>query len=802
MENPPTQPGSYGRPLGRPSLRQRGRPILSCRECRHRKIRCDHKSPCAHCVHHQRRCTYQRHVGDLDPPSAAAASAERAHVSPVAETRLGNTPPQASLHGDWPQRREPPNVSVANAVGTEQARGIPTPASLDQGSSAPRPTHSLQGPDTALGGNGAQRGLRNLEEFVGSVSGTATDKRPPLPTNQVTQEWQVLMDKSRNQGKSRKVSTAQEFATIIACFCEITGRDSGNASFRQPEAAHKGAQDPSADSVSSCIRGSGGVALPRREMVDAMVNLYFAAFESTHRILHTPSFWEDYRRFWDDPEGVASDLRLKVLLVMSIGSGLYDHGSTDASISNTELAHQCIYEAETWLGGPLEKDRIGITGLQIQCLTILASQIFSIGGDTVWVTMGSVIHAAMQLGLHRDPKHLLPEISCLESELRRRLWATILDLAVQAALDSSMPPRISMDDFDAEPPANINDDELNESTTVIPSHPRDVFTSTSVQITLLEALPIRLRIVQQLNGLHSDLTYQHALDLSAHLTDAVRTAHSATKDLCGVTTFHKSLLDYLIRRFMIPLHYSFSNQARTNPLYYYSLKLSTDTAIALTQPQPQHEHDNNHFADDDESRALFARLMALGGGLFRAGVRGAISALTLDLLTRVQEQRLDATLACHAPHRAPAKRAVRDLIALSEERIRLGETNVKGHMFLCMILAQVEAVEGEGSDEVPSVEVAVAQAARDSLGHCYGLLCSRRKGGGGDEAGIPGTKKLPAVFEVMLTEGVFETGYASLEDTGRLTKGPGLVGSERPTDDIHFHLLKRRNALTGVHRLQ
>lgn len=564
------------------------------------------------------------------------------------------------------------------------------------------------------------------------------------------------MNKSRDQGKSLKVSTAQEFAAIIACFSEITGRDSGNVSFRQPEAAQLVSESAGflrqCKSIAKELKtrrptrglhlGGSAAALPRREMVDIMVNLYFATFESTHRILHVPSFRKDYRRFWDDPEGVAPDLRLQVLLVMSIGSSLYDHGSAEASISNTESAHQCIYEAETWLGGPLEKDRICITGLQIQCLTILARQIFSIGGDTVWVTMGSLIHAAMQLGLHRDPKHLPLDVPCLEAELRRRLWATILDLAVQAALDSAMPPRITMDDFDAEPPANINDDELDESTTTIPSHPRDIFTSTTVQITLLETLPVRLRIVQQLNGLHSDLTYQHALDLSAQLTDAVRTAHAVMKHLHEATAFHRSLLDYLIRRFMLPLHYSFSNQARTNPLYHYSLKLSTDTAIALTQPP----HDAA-AADDDESRAFFARLMALGGGLFRGGVRGAITALTLDLLTRVQEQRLDGTLARHAPHRAPAKRAVRDLVALSEERVRRGETNVKGHMFLCMILAQVEAVEEEaageedgGGGDAASVEVAVARAARDSLRHCYGLLCSRRgrKGQAGDEAGWDG----------------------------------------------------------------
>ncbi|KAK8041042.1 hypothetical protein PG994_014049 [Apiospora phragmitis] len=639
------------------------------------------------------------------------------------------------MDGNQPRGQDHLATAAVNVLGAEQARGIPTPVSLDRVTSASQATRSAHDPRIASDGNGVLRRLHSLEQFDRSASGTTSNQRRPPPTDGVTQEWQVITNKSRDQGKSRKVGTAQEFAAIIACFSEITGRDSGNASFRQPEVAQSVSQ--AAGFLKQCksiaqelktrrpTRGfhstGSGLALPPRRTIDIMVNLYFAAFESTHRILHFPSFWNDYRTFCDDPEGVLPDVRLKVLLVMSIGSSLHDHGSTGATLKNTELSHQCIYDAETWLGGLLEKNRIGITGFQIQCLTILARQIFSIGGDTVWATMGSVIHTAMQLGLHRDPKHLLLDISCLEAELRRRLWATILDFTVQAALDSAMPPRISTDDFDAEPPANIYDEELDESTTVIRSHSKDVFTSTSIQITLLEALPIRLRIVQQLNGLHSDLTYQHALDLSAHLIDAVRTAHSAMKDILGVTAFHRYLLDYLIRRFMIPLHYSFSNQARTNPLYYYSLKLSTDTAIALTQQPAAADNEN-----DDRSRFFFARLMALGGGLFRAGVRGAITALTLDLLTRVQEQRLDGTLARHAPHRAPAKRAVRDLIALSEERVRLGETNVKGHMFLCMILAQVEAVEDGG----PVVEPRVVGAARDSLEHCYGLLCLRRRGEG------------------------------------------------------------------------
>ncbi|KAK8856692.1 C6 zinc finger domain protein [Apiospora arundinis] len=755
MENiPPESESSQASPPRQtPWLRQRGRPILSCRECRRRKIRCDHKTPCAHCVRFQRRCTYQSFVEERTPQSVSTQPGLSDQGASVLQPDATKTPPHTTpTHSSQPLEQDSISHSapVNSRAEVEQAGGIPTPAdSLGRGSSA---AHPAQDQETRSDGNNVLRRLRNIEEPAENISGTRSNRTHAIPPDIITQEWQVVSNKSRDQGKRRKVGTAQEFASIIACFSEISGRDCGIASFREPEVAQLVAQ--AADFLKQCkgiarelkarrpTRGlsfaQSGLVLPPHDTVDAMVNLYFAAFESTHRILHVPSFWKDYRAFWDNPKGGSDDLRLKVLLVMSIGSSLHDHGSADATLRNTELAHQCIYDAETWLGGPLKKDRIGITGLQISCLTILARQIFSIGGDTVWVTMGSLIHAAMQLGLHRDPKHLLLDIPCLEAEMRRRLWATILDLAVQAALDSAMPPRISMDDFDTEPPANINDDELHESTTVIQSHPQIVFTSTSVQIALLKALPVRLRIVQQMNSLHSKLTYQHALDLSAQLIESVRAAHSATGCFSGVTAFHRALLDYLVRRFMIPLHYSFSNQARTNPMYYYSLKLSTDTAIALVQ-QPEKDTSAAENEFNDESRVFFARLMALGGGLFRAGVRGAITALTLDLLTRVQEQRLDGTLAQHAAHRAPAKRAIQDLIALSDERIRLGETNVKGHMFLCMILAQVEAVE----DGAP-IEARIARAARDSLEYCLRLLRARKGetasssaddgvgGGGGD----------------------------------------------------------------------
>jgi hypothetical protein len=53
----------------------------------------------------------------------------------------------------------------------------------------------------------------------------------------------------------------------------------------------------------------------------------------------------------------------------------------------------------------MEKNRLSISGLQVQCLLILARHTLSVGGDLIWIAMGSLVRSAMQMGLHHDPKH-------------------------------------------------------------------------------------------------------------------------------------------------------------------------------------------------------------------------------------------------------------------------------------------------------------------------------------------------------------------------------------------------------------
>ena len=238
--------------------------------------------------------------------------------------------------------------------------------------------------------------------------------------------------------------------------------------------------------------------LPSRLEADSLAKLYCENFESVYRILHIPSFWTEYDRFWTNPDSAPISLRLQVLLVTAIGASLHTFTSEERRLEFGNMVQQWIFTAQTWLAGPLEKDQLRLFTIQLHCLTIIARQIFCIGADLIWTSMGSLLHVAMHIGLHRDPKNL-PPVNPLQAEMRRRLWATILEMLAQSSLDSEMQPRISTDAFDTEPPSNNNDDEINELRGLSP-HPESEHTTISAQRILLRSLPTRLRSLELMNG--------------------------------------------------------------------------------------------------------------------------------------------------------------------------------------------------------------------------------------------------------------------------------------------------------------
>lgn len=140
-----------------------------------------------------------------------------------------------------------------------------------------------------------------------------------------------------------------------------------------------------------------------KDWAGQMARLYVTRFESAFRILHIPSFWAEYEEFWKNPKHSSMVLQLKLKLVIAIGSSL-DRDTADADDIRWNSC-RWVYEAQTWVSGPIKKDRISLSSLQVQCLLILARQVLSIGADLVWIAIGTLVRTAMHMGLHRDPSH-------------------------------------------------------------------------------------------------------------------------------------------------------------------------------------------------------------------------------------------------------------------------------------------------------------------------------------------------------------------------------------------------------------
>ena len=394
---------------------------------------------------------------------------------------------------------------------------------------------------------------------------------------------------------------------------------------------------------------------------------------------------------------------------MAIGTCLYDNPENETDLRSRAL--HWIYAAQSWLSAPFEKSRLNLTGLQVHCLLLLARQTSSAGSDLVWISAGALLRTAMQMGLHHDPSHF-PKMSILQSEIRRRLWSTIMEIAVQSSLDAGMPPLISFEDFDTGSPSNINDDEIDESTKSSPrSETNTVFTQTSLQITLLKSLRTRLEVARLINDGRVEPSYDDVLRLSTELVNAFREstaflqAYQSSIAVQTPTTFHRNLLEHFLRRFLLVLHRPFAFKARTDPRFYFSRKVCLESSMTILSPE----------ADTD-----FSRLMVTGGGLASEIFASGAFFLCLELITQLEEDGSNMVLQRNKASREPMREAVRKMISLSEKRVQIGGNNFKGHVFLSMAMGQIDAMEAGTSPEQ-----GISDAAKKSVEYCHDLLKAR-----------------------------------------------------------------------------
>ncbi|ESU08960.1 hypothetical protein FGSG_04170 [Fusarium graminearum PH-1] len=442
-----------------------------------------------------------------------------------------------------------------------------------------------------------------------------------------------------------------------------------------------------------------GYTIPERGLADQLVNAYFATFEGALRILHGPTFWAEYERYWQNPEAASQVFVMQLQTCMAIGATVHDD-----VFSLRSAATQWIHEVQIWLQLPPEKSRMTIAGIQIMCMLSLAKGCCGVGQELTWVTAGALVRQAMYMGLHRDPKHLA-NMSEYRSEIRRRLWITILELNLQSSYDAGGPPLLSSKHYDTRLPANLNDNELSDEPDAErqPTGDPGALTDMSVQLALQKSYALRLVIIKHVNEFRSKESYTETLRLNSELTKACRTLTETLAALSQAqrhqpriifTQFHSALVQMFTYRCFLSLHQPMVARSNDDPTYYYSRKVSLDSSLKLAQlcTLSTPRYGTYPPGGSNDPATSLNRLITNGSGLFRVVPTLTLFSVALEFIKKCEEQR-DSLGGLPTMGYGELRSVLNAAQIWYERRVLAGETNVKGYCFVGASIALADAME-------------------------------------------------------------------------------------------------------------
>ena len=252
--------------------------------------------------------------------------------------------------------------------------------------------------------------------------------------------------------------------------------------------------------------------LPSREYVDPFVDVYVKHFETTYRVLHLPSFWEEYTRLWETPNKARPGFICILLLMMAATNSVEDeNGSSSRGASSATREMDCMWieVCEIWLGIQSQKHTT-LSYLQAHVMLLIAKRNVQYKAKRSWTTAGTLMHFAVAMGLHRDINILhrqragrndKKQTSAFDQEMRRRLWWTIADIELQSSIERGMPPTLPDLFVDCGYPANCDDEELHPEMAQRPrSQPTSCFTRTSFLHHMSSTFHLRQDLVALSNG--------------------------------------------------------------------------------------------------------------------------------------------------------------------------------------------------------------------------------------------------------------------------------------------------------------
>lgn len=348
----------------------------------------------------------------------------------------------------------------------------------------------------------------------------------------------------------------------------------------------KGRKDPAANLLISDATLFD--LLPSREVVEPLIRLYLETFETVYHVLHVPSFWKEHLQFWNSPsQGRPGFVALTLLMMATVycvpkSENLSFVGATSI-VRDTTVTW--ISACDSWLNAQSQK-HMSLTYLQLCCLLQLAKANNVVKAKRNWTSAGTLMRFAMSAGLHREPSLLaVGKISQFQGEMKRRIWATIMELELQASIDRGMPSGVTLLPSDCSAPLNIDDEQLDDSLQDLPSpRPQKEFTLTSFLSEARRSLPLRSSLNALINDPRSHMELPEILLYEEQIMDSLRNIPDWTSDEVARgrgAQMSQVLLDLQLRQHLLLLHARFGRNSSSASLRNYSRMMCLNAATYI-----------------------------------------------------------------------------------------------------------------------------------------------------------------------------------------------------------------------------
>lgn len=495
------------------STSKRRRIVFSCLSCRRRKLKCDRIFPsCGRCQKggHPDSCAYDSEAVEFGLPKS---SADR--TSSGGNTGLIRAIPRlpsvarsfAADEGDddSPKEQPPEDAPSSLSAPDEHIRQLEA---------------RIIGLEKAIHGSRSQwLGLARSPELARTERMQASEQRETAMNE--TMIFRGKNFKTQYFGASHHTSQLSHIGSLRIFMKDMIVQHPQLAQVQREVHGNKikehGQNDGIPANDSTLVE-----LLPQRNVADELVRIYISNFETTHRILHLPTFWAEYHPLWNAPHQSRPAFVALVLLILATTHCIRGNEPAmfrgDSSVKR-ETAITWVRQCDSWLDSQSHK-HVTITVFQLHCLSFIAKQMNAIKRKRTWISAGNLLRLAMSAGLHRDAqiinlRHATPsrqKVSVFDQEMRRRIWATVLELELQAATERGMPAmtRDLLEDCGA--PSNLEDEEFDQSTERLPN-PRPItqYTRSSYQHLSRSSWSLRSELLSLINGLNPQLPYEEVL---------------------------------------------------------------------------------------------------------------------------------------------------------------------------------------------------------------------------------------------------------------------------------------------------